>query len=446
MRSIRMRLNVGLIIGLLLLVGVLWFATSEAMRDLTNRYIKDRLNIEIESILTELGLDKQDNPTIDLERIDRTFHHSFSGYYFQVIVYNSENNFNLRSRSLKGRDLEVPKLNAGESIQYRTLGPRDEMLYVSAKGFNIHKSALVIAAAENLTLKRNSIKSFQKTFYLIAIIFIIAIILFQTLILHYSFKPIDQGRKNVTSLQNGFIDKLNDDVPLEIKPFTRKINQLLRKTNDYLNRSRSTILNLSHAIKTPLTLIAQLADRKDIQENKEVHLTIVNNTSILFDIIERQLKRARLTDPDIIGKKFSFKNDIKAVIKTLNVLYYDKDVAFIPYFPDTLKFDVDRQDFIELLGNLLDNAFKWSKSKIVLCAGDEGKLWISIEDDGPGVPEDRLALVSMRGIRLDETKIGSGLGLSICKDIVDQYKGTITFGNSSDLGGFSVHIEIPNSD
>ena len=117
-------------------------------------------------------------------------------------------------------------------------------------------------------------------------------------------QPIEQGRKNITSLSKGLIDKLDDDVPLEIRPFVKKINRLLRKTNDYLGRSRNTISNLSHAIKTPLTLLAQLAEREDVKENKEVCATIKNNTAILFGLIERQLKRARLTDPDILGSKF----------------------------------------------------------------------------------------------------------------------------------------------
>jgi signal transduction histidine kinase len=303
---------------------------------------------------------------------------------------------------------------------------------------------LIIAVAEDLTFKRNSIKSFQHTFTLIAAIFIVAIMFMQTLILQISFKPIEEGRKNIYSLRQGLIDKLDDDVPLEIQPFVNKINRLLRKTNDYIGRSRNTISNLSHTIKTPLTLIAQLAQRDDVKNNKEVYTTITNNCEILFNIIERQLKRARLGDHDIIGSKFVFKDDFASIIKTLNTLYYDKKIAIELYFTPQLEFDIDRQDFLELLGNLLDNAFKWADNKIVVCAGDEGKLWVTIEDDGPGVPQNEIARISSRGVRLDETKIGSGLGLSICKDIVDQYDGEMTFGRSSELNGLSIHIEFPN--
>ncbi|MBF0446276.1 MAG: hypothetical protein HQL68_11875 [Magnetococcales bacterium] len=443
MQSIKFRLNVGLVFSLLLLVTVLWFATSAAIRDLTNSYIADRLEIEIESILTELAMDKDDHPTIDPARVDSIFHNSFSGHYFQIIVDSGEKTYNLRSKSLQDNDLDIKKLKAGESVQYRTLGPHNKMLFILAKGFNIREQVLIIAVAEDLTFKRNSIKSFQHTFTLIAGIFIVAIMFMQTLILQISFRPIAQVQKNISSLRQGLIDKLDDDVPLEIQPFVKKINRLLRKTNDYIGRSRNTISNLSHAIKTPLTIIAQLAQRDDVKNNKEVYTTITSNCEILFNLIERQLRRARLGDHDIIGSKFVFQDDFAAIIKTLNTLYYDKKIAIEPSFPPQLEFAIDRQDFLELLGNLLDNAFKWADNKIVVCAGDEGKLWVTIEDDGPGVPQNELARISSRGVRLDESKIGSGLGLSICKDIVDQYGGEMTFGRSAELKGLSIHLEFP---
>lgn len=446
MNSIKMRLNVGLIFSLLLLVGALWFTTRDVILDLTNRSIKDRLEVEIENILTELALDNDDHPILEPERVDRVFHYSFSGHYFQIRLDNGEKSYNIRSKSLKAHDLEVPILASGESIEYRTYGPRKKMLFILAKGFNIRESILTIAVAEDLTFKRESIHSFQKTFFMISAAFIFVILLLQTVILKLSFKPLDQGRKNITSLRHGAINRLDDDVPLEIQPFVKKINRLLRKTNDYIGRSRSTISNLSHAIKTPLTLIAQLADREDMKANKEVCATITNNTTILFNLIERQLKRARLTDQDIVGSKFLFHEDILSITKTLNTLYYNKDIEMVTHFPDKLQFYVDRQDFLELFGNLMDNAYKWAERKIVLCGGDEGKRWVTIEDDGPGIPEEELERISSRGVRLDETKIGSGLGLSICKDIVDQYGGVITFGRSKELNGFSVHIELPSSD
>ena len=445
MNSIKTRLNVSLIISLLLLVGFSWFVTSESIQNLTDNYIKDRLNLEVEILLAELTLDKQDRPHIAREKVDRIFQHAFSGHYFQVYVKSDSESFTLRSQSLRDNDLETPFVTPGDSVHFKTRGPKNELLFILVKGFYIRNQLLTIAVAEDLTPYQKDLKSFQVTFSIIAVLFIIAITLVQWLILHYGFSPLDKSKKNILSLTQGLIDNLDDDVPIEMHPFIKKINSLIKKTNDYLLRSRNTISDLSHAIKTPLTLLAQLAEKEYVKQDKETYTTIVNNTSILFDLIERQLKRARLIDPDVFGSNFVFSKEFPSIAKTLKTLYYNKDINLDAHIPPELVFNVDRQDFIELIGNLLDNAFKWAENRVMFSAGDEGKFWITIEDDGPGVNKDQMERIVQRGVRLDESKIGSGLGLSICKDIIDQYNGKISYGRSSELNGFSVHVEMPHT-
>ncbi len=444
MNSIKTRLNISLVISLLLLVAVSWYATSAAIQDLTDNYIKDRLEIEVESLLAELKFDDVEKPYIDQKKVDGSFQRALSHHYFQILIQSNEDSFILRSKSLQMHDLDFPHVEHGESLHFRTRGPKKELLFILVKGFRISKYLLIVAIAEDLTPYQKDLRSFQLTFSIIAILFITAIITMQWLILHYSFKPIDRSRNNILSLRHGLINKLDQDVPIEMLPFVNKINDLIKKTNDYLLRSRNTISNLSHAIKTPLTMLAQLTDHPHIKADPAIHMAITNNTNILFDLIERQLKRARLTDPDILGSSFTFAKEFPLIANTLKTLYYDKHILLDTHIPPDLIFEVDRQDLIELIGNLLDNAFKWSKSQVIFSAGNENQFWITIEDDGPGVSADKMERIVQRGVRLDESKIGSGLGLSICKDIVDQYDGTLSYGRSSELKGFSVHVEIPH--
>jgi len=214
------------------------------------------------------------------------------------------------------------------------------------------------------------------------------------------------------------------------------MNLLIAAWRAHLGRSRASLGNLAHALKSPLALILQLAgsDRDGaVREQAERMRTLV----------DRELKRARLVGGGTPARRFRPTEDVADLVATLSALYADKsiDIATAIRAPQHLPFD--QEDMLELLGNLLDNAAKWARGRVRLSLGTTEALHILVEDDGPGVEPAEAGVLLSRGSRLDETTPGHGLGLAIVGDIVRLHGGELRFGRSESLGGLAVAAALP---
>jgi signal transduction histidine kinase len=163
-------------------------------------------------------------------------------------------------------------------------------------------------------------------------------------------------------------------------------------------------------------------------------------------LIDRELKRARIAGAAAPGQRVILENEIKDLVDTLKKIYRNKELSIQCQIPKGSFFTGDRDDLLELLGNLLDNACQWATHRILLTVkhNTEG-LCLRVEDDGPGCPPEQLDLLTQRGVRIDESHGGHGLGLAIVADILEHYEGRLHLGRSSDLGGFLAQVEIPKS-
>jgi len=210
-----------------------------------------------------------------------------------------------------------------------------------------------------------------------------------------------------------------------------------------LLRSRQALGNLAHALKTPLTLLTHQAGHESIRAQPDLQREITAQLQAINRLIERELKRARLSGAALPGQRFDFSAEIPPLVATLASLYREKRIDIATRLPDKAVLSADREDMLELLGNLLDNACKWGKHKVLIeaeCA--PGNVAIRVHDDGPGCPKENLAWLAQRGARLDESAPGHGLGLAIALDIAADYGGRISFGRSGILGGFLVIVDL----
>lgn len=249
-------------------------------------------------------------------------------------------------------------------------------------------------------------------------------------------------RQQIAQLQQGQRSDLDTRVPQELEPLVGQVNHLLAHTEDTLRRSRNALGNLGHALKTPLAVLVNLQNREELREYPELRATLTEQLEQIQQRLARELGRARLAGEVLPGAHFDCDAELPTLFNTLAMIHdsaLDLDWSVEP----GLRLPWDREDLLELLGNLLDNACKWAETQVLLGIAREGDGYrLCVDDDGPGIAEDQRQAVLERGTRLDEQVAGHGLGLGIVRDIVDAWGGRLAL-DSSPLGGLRVRIDLP---
>jgi signal transduction histidine kinase len=350
----------------------------------------------------------------------------------------------LASRSLWDQDLAVPAMQAGTVRLLRLPGPQRQYLLVHARGYVKQGRALSIAVAEDLTAIADDIHAFQWRYAMASVIALAALLLLQYFAVRTGLRPLEQVRRELLRLERGDVQALHGAMPAEIAPLVAQINRLLGTLGQRLQRSRNALGNLAHALKTPLTLLAQLSDRPELRACPELRDGLRVQIDALRAIADRELKRARLAGGGAVGQRVALTPEVDGLVQTLRSIYRDKGLSIETRVPDDAVFHGDREDIVELLGNLLDNACKWAHQRVTLSIRAAPLVALRVEDDGPGCDPELLEQLTRRGVRADESTSGHGLGLAIAQDIVDQYGGRIRFGRSERLGGFLVDVELPD--
>lgn len=439
MRSLQAKLGSGLILSLVIVFSGLWLLISFNIHRLAEEYIVTRLRHDAEMLLSAISFDKQGLIKLDESRINPVYSQPFSGHYYRIQTDAQL----ISSRSLWDRDLAIKPLASGLQFRNYQAGPSQQHLLLLTNGFTKQAHGLTIVIAEDFNPIRQSIRQFQQHFALGAGAVLLLLVLVQVFILRRSLQPLLQLRHELQALQQGETKQLTTKVPPELQPMVNEINRLLGIMTQRLHRSRDALSDLAHELKKPLTIIQQLIDQQRDELSSDLVASLDRQLMTITQLIDRILKRARLAGPVQSGVHFSFQRDLPALLQTLKMMYRDRDIDVQLRLPEETDCNLDREDMLELLGNLLDNAYKWARQVITVEVSTNQELNLSIEDDGPGVESQQLQQLDKRGSRLDETTPGHGFGLAMAADMVKEYQGDISFGRSSNLGGFRVRIRLP---
>ena len=273
---------------------------------------------------------------------------------------------------------------------------------------------------------------------------LVAVTLFQV---RFGLLPLRQIERGLAGIRSGTASALEGELPAEIEPLQSELNALIRSNQAIVDRARTQVGNLAHALKTPLAVIANEA-RGD---KTGLGAKVAEQAEIMGLSVTRYLDRARMAARvGVTGRVTQVAPVIEPLVRTLERIHQDKGVKIVVECPPDARFQGERQDLEEMLGNLLDNACKWARRTVSLnvevspttSRTRARRLSITVSDDGPGLNDEQRARIGKRGLRLDETKPGSGLGLSIVMELAHSYRGSCDLGRSP-KGGLAVHLELP---
>lgn len=435
MKSIQARLSLGLI-AVLVLVGLalaqisLWLFEAGLQRYLETGLRKESENLLVALVRGQTGLE------LDERRISSAYKRPFSGYYFRIDFDGG----NWRSRSLWDMDMPAPQtpgLHAGLE-----LGPEGQQLLVLRADYRRLGQAISISVAQDYTPVRDGFRRMQQIGLGLGLVALLLILVLQRITVTRSLRPLERAREQIAQLQQGQRSQLDTQVPTELEPLVAQINHLLAHTEDSLRRSRNALGNLGHALKTPLAVLLSLASSERLKDLPQVRAQLRDQLEQIQQRLSRELNRARLAGDALPGAQFDCDAELPGLLSTLGMIH-GEGLELSKQVPPGLLLPWDREDLLELLGNLLDNACKWADSVVQLSIEEQPQrycLWI--DDDGPGIPQTAREQVLERGTRLDEQVDGHGLGLGIVRDIVEAWGGQMRLLESP-LGGLRVSIELP---
>jgi len=437
MKSLRHRLQLGLGISILLFTLLFLMLGGYAVRELGESYVLTRIEHDAESLLAAIAVNKRGMLVARPSRIASVYRQPRSGHYYVFAVGDGPP---VTSRSLWDFQLELKRLKPGERQLEHIRGPADQSLLLLTQGFSKRGQDLVIAVAEDISPMEADITRYQLWSGLALFALLGLLLILQHRLVSRIFGHLEQVREEVRSVARGDVGRLSEDAPSEVVPLVREVNRLLELLGKRMERSRHALGNLAHAIKTPLNLLGQALDELPPGQPRT---SMQGHTEQIRQLTERELRRSRLSGAGSPGQRFDAAAELPALLQALTRMHPGKDLRVNTGPLPGIPLPLDREDMLELLGNLLDNACKWARSTVRLGIEQGESLRIVIEDDGPGVDDALLEQLTERGVRVDEQVAGHGLGLAIVKDVVQLYTGTLAFDRSSSLGGLRVVVNLP---
>jgi len=435
MRSIQRRLSLGLI-SVMVIVGVVLAQTSLWLFEAgLQRYLEAGLRNDSENLLVAL-VRGPNGVQLDEQRLSPAYQRPFSGHYFRIDFAD----VHWRSRSLW--DQELPRLPVAGLKGNLQLGPEGQQLLVLRSDYKRFGQSISISVAQDYTPVRESFRLMRQVGLVMGLAALRLVLSLQRVTVRRALRPLETARNQIAQLQQGQRSQLDTQVPLELEPLVAQINHLLAHTEDSLKRSRNALGNLGHALKTPLAVLLSAASSDALKDHPQLSQLLREQLEQVQQRLNRELNRARLAGDALPGALFDCEQELPGLLATLRMIHGEHlDLSY--QVAPGLQLPWDREDLLELLGNLLDNACKWADAEVRLSVSETPQGYrLAVEDDGPGIPEAQRDQVFSRGARLDEQRVGHGLGLGIVRDIVEVWGGVLQL-QESELGGLKVLIQLP---
>ena len=452
-RSLAQRLFASAVLWSVLILLIAGLILSGLYRRSAENAFDERLGVYLRAIVADVATPGEDTRTEPGQLGDPQFELSLSGWYWQITPLSQQTAKVKASRSLfasrlpRLADLGV-KAELGEYRRGYAQGPDGRGIRLIERVIETDEEGkfLVQVAAATDPLESDIHRfeySLAGTFLLLAL----ALGASTMAQVRFGLSPLRRLQSEVTAIRRGEGDRIEGAFPPDLAPLAGELNLLISSNREIVERARTQVGNLAHALKTPLSVITNEAEADPSPLSGKVR----EQAQVMRDQVNYYLDKARAAArSNVVGNTTDVITATEQLVRTFQKIYRDGVPAFDIQFDGELRFRGEEQDFQEMLGNLLDNAGKWASSKVLVSlsleAGPAGSgqdfLIICVDDDGPGLPLEDREQALKRGLRLDETKPGSGLGLSIVGDLAAVYAGDFTLEDGV-LGGLRARLRLP---
>ena len=451
--SLAVRLFLWAMVWTVVILIVTGIALSTLYRHAVERAFDRRLDVYLRTLVADVASPEDSGEKFPQSIGEPLFELPLSGWYWQVTRLDTKTPEVHSSRSLWDSNLpRLPGARPTGEAEYRqgyARGPEDQDLRLVERNIDLGTDGrYLVAVAGDASEIDDETHSFNRTIVITFTGLTMALLLITALQVRFGLAPLTRISESLAAIRSGRAERLQGEFPVEIAPLARETNALIEANREIVERARTHVGNLAHALKTPLSVIVNEAATRG---NDDFAHKVLEQADIMRDQVARQLERARLAARSTrIGTLVEVPPIVTALARTMEKLHREREIAIDVDVPQHACFHGEQQDLEEMLGNLVDNGCKWARSRVAIevladqpaASGDKSKVRIIVDDDGPGLSPEQREQVALRGRRLDETKPGSGLGLSIVVELAGLYGGVLTLGTAP-IGGLRAELTLP---
>lgn len=431
---------------ILLIAGLILYTLQQQA---TERGFDERLGVYVKEIVADLAAPSDNDRQQISDLGEPRFDLPLSGWYWQVMRTDADRPVIRASRSLIGGQLpKLEDLGADETRGARKgyiIGPDDRRLRQFERRIDAGEDGrYIVAVSAPADEILDDIRDFRIALMITFGLLFLALIVSTLLQVRLGLAPLARLRQSVGDVRTGAASRIDGSYPPDLDPLAGELNQLIDSNREILDRARTHVGNLAHALKTPLSVIVNEADSSPGPLSVKVN----EQAALMRHQVNYYLDRARAAAVSgALGGDCDIGPPLEALVRTFEKIFRSKDVRTELKLPGGLRFRGEKQDLEEMLGNLFDNAFKWTDDEVIVSVepfeqSGRALLRFIIDDNGPGLPADQRHEMLRRGRRLDESTPGSGLGLSIVVDLAKLYTGSLTL-EEAESGGLRAILILP---
>ncbi|MDH3230321.1 MAG: sensor histidine kinase [Alphaproteobacteria bacterium] len=444
-RSLASRLVIAAILWIAAALAIGGLLISALFRDSVERNFDTRLTVHVDSLIAVSRYDDSGRLILSRTLPEPRFDLPYSGWYWQIS--DQRGAALVRSRSLWDQTLDISAPGEQGGMRTEELpGPDGAMLRVRFIDVTLPEMppdappVRFAVAADRRELK-DELRPFNLALLWSMGALGLGLAAAVAIQVRFGLQPLRRVRIALADIRGGRTERMEGDWPSEVQPLVSELDSLLEHNAAVLDRARTHVGNLAHALKTPLAVLGNEASRSRGPRADAIDRQVVT----MRRWVDHYLSRARAAATGaVLGARTPVAPVIGDLKRTLERIHADRSVEIVAQGEDgSAAFRGEREDLEEMIGNLLDNACKWAASRVtVSTAHKDGQLVVTIDDDGAGLPASQHGEAIGRGRRLDETSPGSGLGLAIVSEIAGLYGGELQL-DESPMGGLRAELTLP---